>query len=50
MAVRARARRPSASRRARVVVFAILALLFGTAAMHGQATGGDIFNVNPGVP
>jgi hypothetical protein len=50
MAVRARARRPNASAAPRVVVFAILALLFATAAVHGQATGGDIFNVNPGVP
>jgi hypothetical protein len=48
MAAPSRARRSSAAAAPRVAVFAVLALLFGTAAVHGQATGGDIFNVNPG--
>jgi hypothetical protein len=46
------ARRERAWPRTRVLalpaIFAILALAFGTAPVHGQATGGDIFNVNPG--
>jgi hypothetical protein len=29
-------------------IFAVVTLLFEAAQVHGQATGGDIFNVNPG--
>jgi hypothetical protein len=31
-----------------VAVFTVIALFFGATPVHGQASGGDIFNVNPG--